>query len=151
MFNHQAPAFSPHNKSIKIVPIEGPKTGKPFTIRSAKKTTFAPGRKATQQFGIDEGPLTVIQGKAEPKFDMDLTIAMEAQDACTWVGAGNRFNVIVVYSRSGMASVSWEMSACLFADGGGFDDDGDATVGDKLSCVPSDAKLNGVSIYQRAA
>ncbi len=151
MQNHNAPAFSPHDKSVKIIPIEGPKSGKPFTIRSASKTTFAPGKKASQQHGIDEGPLTVIQGKAEPKFDMDLSIATEAQEAAAWVGVGNRFNVIVVYSRTGLASVTWEMSACLFADGAGFDDDGDAKVADKLSCVPSDAKRNGASIYQRAA
>lgn len=151
MFNHNAPAHSPHNKSVKIVPVEGPKSGKPFTVRSSEKTALTTGRKAVQMHGIDEGPLTVIAGKAEPKFDMDLSIAAEAQEAIAWVGVGNRFNVIVVYSKTGLASITWEMSACLFGEGGGFDDDGDAKVSSKLECVPSDVKRNGISIYERAA
>jgi hypothetical protein len=151
MFNHNAPAFSPHNKSVKLVPITGSRAGKPFTCRSTEKTTFVTGRKAVQMHGIDEGPLTVIAGKAEPKFDMDLSIATEAQEAVEHVGVGNRFNVIVVYSKAGLASVTWEFSACLFGEGGGFDDDGDAKVSGKLECVPSDVKRNGVSIYERAA
>lgn len=151
MFNHNAPAFSPHDKSIKIVPIEGAKTGKPFTVRCATKTTLTIGRKAVQMHGIDEGPLTVIAGKAEPKFDMEMSIATEAQEAVDWVGVGNRFNAIVVYSKTGLASVTWELSACLFGEGGGFDDDGDATISGKLECVPSDVKRNGISRFKRAA
>lgn len=149
MFNQNAPTFSDHDLSIRITPIEGTNKGKPFTIRSRSKASLDDGRKRVQLFGADEGPLTVISGKAEPKIELEVSIAEEAAQADEWVGVDNRCDVVMVFARTGMPSRTWASKAGLLS-GGGFDTDPDKGPGSKLTHTPSDIERNGVSIYKRS-
>lgn len=149
MFNQNAPAFDDHDLSVRFIPIEGTNKGKPFTVRTRSKASLDDGRTVTQLFGGDEGPLTVIRGTAKPKIELDLSVADEAAQADAWVGVGNRCDVMLVFSRSGMTTRTWAGKAGLLT-GGGFDSDPDKGPSSKLTLTPSDVERDGVSIYKRS-
>ncbi len=149
MFNQNAPAFSDHDLSVRFTPIEGPNKNKPFTVRCRSKCSLDDGRKVIQLHGGDEGPLTVISGKAEPKIELEISVAEEAAQADEWVGVGNRCDCAMVFSRTGMTTRTWLSKAGMLT-GGGFDTDPDKGPGSKLTHTPSDIERNGVSIYKRS-
>src|SRR5262245_40007488 len=113
MYPVNAAAYANHELSVKAVPLEGPNSGKPFTFRSRESCKAAPGSKAVLPKGASVGPVTIVQGAAEPSWELKLSIADEAArfakhldpDGTSGLGAvGTRFNLTCVWTRKGLST-----------------------------------------------
>ena len=141
-------SFSHSDGFLTITPIGGPNNGKTMRLRAVTKVSFDPGGKAAYLKGFAQVPFDIVRQAAEPKLDIDLDSALEANALIDRVGGigGDWFVVSHVFKR-GSARAAWEFGPCQLENGGGFDSE-DAGVKSKLSIKLLDAKRDGKSIYQ---
>lgn len=145
-------AYSHRDGYLTITPTAGPNKGKPKRVKAGEKVAFDPGGKTTYMKQFEQTPLAIIRGAADPKLDIDLSDGSEAWALSQYVGGigGYDFTVSFVLRRPGqLFAAAWSFENCQLESGGGFDSDDGKGVASKLALKLLDAKLNGVSIYNR--
>lgn len=142
-------SFSHRDGRRVITPFLGPRAGQPLVLKSAMKVSFDPGGKTSYGKGIEQTPVFIIRGSAEPKLSIDFSSADEAWAAVQWVNGigGSTFMFSDVYTRPAFATRSWLFIGCELTTGGGYDSDDANGVAGKLEIALKNALLDGTTIY----
>lgn len=127
--------FTHADGQIKLIPLEGPKAGQPFTVRSAKSMSAELGGKAVALMGNSVVPVAVVLASAEPSFTFGLDVMQVSVDLAEHVGDGYariRYDGVVVFTRPGLAPVTFILKGCVIEKGFGFKSDSGGAPGDEL-------------------
>jgi hypothetical protein len=135
-----------------IVPEHGRNKGKPYRLQSGEKITIDPGAKASHVKGLDELPVFIARGVAEPKISIDKILDAHAREIRDHVGGigGHPFTLKIVFTRPGKRTSVIKCIGCEISGGLGIDVE-DAGITTKLEALCLDIHVDGKSIYARRA